>query len=537
MTAISDALAPLRARMDAGRSIIRPISRVRFDITDRNAFDRIISLVADWMEERPKPAPHPRSGVRLPVEARAGQAFDITDEFGANPARAVRLDAKDGAIWAARLDFPDPQFSRTWVSEFYVKRVGAQPVEFGTQLTCVIRGECPPFDVTRPNIVRTIIRNLSAEADGRQLNDAAETIGPGEVPELVDLLQSRERRLPIVVISDNEAGERTIDPNTLARMVTGAAHVMHLTAEGSWALTREIGKRFSTFSGAVRLYQPGLTEEADSPFEHPLWLYKGASDPGLIKTIAARVLPAPFLQIEDEDQFLRFALVRKFAAQHAPVSKSPNLEASLRAENEMLKAACDEFVEERDTFESLAHEEQAKRLFVDAEIERLQEEIRKLRSKSETLEYRLQQQVVASDESTALYAPLASYEDLDDWAQETLGDHIYIHSAALKDCRKNGHAAMLQRITDALVVVRDYLIPAKREGGIERREALRKKLRELGMEDSQCFVDRDEAKRTPGYTVNYEGTSWVMYDHIKYGTGYDNANQIRIYYFWDAERK
>jgi len=29
----------------------------------------------------------------------------------------------------------------------------------------------------------------------------------------------------------------------------------------------------------------------------------------------------------------------------------------------------------------------------------------------------------------------------------------------------------------------------------------------------------------------------VLYDHLKYGTGYDNANQVRIYYFWDDEKQ
>lgn len=57
------------------------------------------------------------------------------------------------------------------------------------------------------------------------------------------------------------------------------------------------------------------------------------------------------------------------------------------------------------------------------------------------------------------------------------------------------------------------------------------------MKDSGCFVNRDEARKNSAYAVHYEGSLHVLYDHLKYGKGYDNANQIRIYYFWDEVRK
>jgi hypothetical protein len=63
------------------------------------------------------------------------------------------------------------------------------------------------------------------------------------------------------------------------------------------------------------------------------------------------------------------------------------------------------------------------------------------------------------------------------------------------------------------------------------------KLTELGMEDTPCFVDRDEEKKAAGYSVPYENQTRVLFDHIKYGNGYDNANQIPIYYFWDEDKK
>jgi hypothetical protein len=153
--------APLSAREGARRAVIRPISRVWFDLSDTLAFDRCIELSLNWME--------PRAQATLPREAWNGEAFDVTDLLGANAAKAIRGSASDGALWAARLDWPDPQHPRTWVSEFFAERRQGVLSRFGAQLTCVLRGESPPFDITRPTVVRDVLENLSVEADGRAL--------------------------------------------------------------------------------------------------------------------------------------------------------------------------------------------------------------------------------------------------------------------------------------------------------------------------------------------------------------------------------
>lgn len=207
----------------------------------------------------------------------------------------------------------------------------------------------------------------------------------------------------------------------------------------------------------------------------------------------------------------------------------------LSEENAKLKAQLEEIAEERDEWDSLAHEEQKKRLAVETEIERLKAEVARLTAKSQALEHQFRDRDYTIEIKEA--RPLRSYEDLEEWSDEVLGDHILIHPAALKDCRKNGHLSMLTKIEDALIILRDFWIPAKLEGGMERWEIARSKFTENGMEDSACFVDREESKRTVGYSVQSEGLTRVLYDHIKYGNGYDNANQIRIYYFWDSEQK
>lgn len=165
--------------MERDRAAIRPVSRVWFELSDKTAFDKCIALSLSWMESR--------SQVKLPAEAWKGESFDVTDVLGANPAKAIRVDASDGSIWAARLDFPDPQFSRTWVSEFFSEHRNGGLSRFGAQLTCVTRSEAP-YDITRPTVVRHVLETLSAEADGWTLAETATKLDQTEISSFEDLL-------------------------------------------------------------------------------------------------------------------------------------------------------------------------------------------------------------------------------------------------------------------------------------------------------------------------------------------------------------
>lgn len=529
-TVFAERLAPLRARMEAQRIAIRPVSRVWFELSDKAAFEQCIDLCLKWMETR--------SRVKFPVAAWRGQTFDVTDVLGANPSKAVRIEASDGAIWAARLDWPDPLQPRTWVSEFFVEHRQGHLSRFGAQLTCVLRGDCPPYDVSRPTVVRHVLERLSAEADGWALADTATKVDPSEIGSLEELLYAQSRRLPVVAISEADDGSCRIAPDMLARQIAGAAHIVHLTTEASWRLTHALGKRMSVFNGAVRLYLPGLSDETENPYQHPLWFLQDGAGQDLIQSIAARVLPFAFLRTHATEEFPRFAVLRDFSARLALAQRPSSTEIDrMRSEFNVLKSEFDEAAEEREAWQSLAQEEQAKRLAAEAEIERLKSENTRLDSKAAVLQHRLENRPDILPAEDKADRTLNSYHDLEDWAEEVLGEHIYIHQAALKDCKKNGHDNMLSRLSSALLVIRDYVVPFRTHGGLERRNLAREKLGELGMEDTPCFADRDEAKRTTGYSVQYEGETWALFDHIKYGNGYDNANQIRIYYFWDPSNR
>ncbi len=488
------------------------------------------------MGEAPRRGQRPRSGINLPGEAGKGESFDISDVLGANPAKALRLEASDGALWTARLDFPDPDYPRTWVSEFFVERRVGQKVRFGAQLTCVMRNECPPFEPTRPRLVQKILESLSCEADNRSLSDKITTTTQRDVPEFLELLYRPDRRLPVIVCSAGDKVDANLTPARIASRIGGAAHIVELDHEASWEMTRNVGRRMSVFNGAVRIYNPGLTEDAEDPFDHPLWVGQSNNAKNLQRQIADRALKVAFLKENPDRPFYRYARVRDLATRRVLDQKIGTESDQLKAELALLEEQVAEYAEERDTWQSLAQSEQDQRIDAEREVERLKLEVSRLESKANALEHGYKDGAEAGDQAP-VDRRLLSYADLEDWSDEVLGDCVYIHQAALKDCRKNGHVSMLERIESALVIMRDYMTPARRNHDSGLRSEAHRKLAELGMKDSGCFVNRDEARNNQSYSVPYDGSTRVMYDHIKFGKGYDNSNQIRIYYFWDDEKK
>jgi hypothetical protein len=134
-----------------------------------------------------------------------------------------------------------------------------------------------------PKVVRTLL-----DAGGKWFHGASELrrlrhldgFESGE--QLAADIAGNDRTVPFIVISRDENG--LVLPNLderLAYDLAGLAIVVVADPDASWALTDNLGKSFSCYRGAVRLYWPKLSTTED-PYRHPLWtanrLRSNASD-------------------------------------------------------------------------------------------------------------------------------------------------------------------------------------------------------------------------------------------------------------------
>lgn len=352
-----------------------PVSRASFLLTDREAFDTAVRQSAAWMAST--------AASLLPPEAAAGEDFNFTAPDGRAEASALRVADDQGKIWAARISYRgDRVAGREWLTDLFVEQRHGSFVRFGAQLTCRCSSDDPGFDHSRPRVIRDVLEALAGEADGEALTNQVEPVWTDETEQLISLLYNPTRRLPVVVASTDDSGRAQIDLDRLANRLSGTAHLRCVPIEPSFELTRLVGKRMSVFNGAVRIYMPGLEQEAEDPFQHPLWLAPNSGyNPKALNQIASRILPLGFRDPDGDLRFWRVGLLRqttsRIIADAAAGTREEQLEAeinALRSENNVLREAAE-------AAESLMYEEASKLSGVQADVARLDEENFNLRER------------------------------------------------------------------------------------------------------------------------------------------------------------
>lgn len=127
-------------------------------------------------------------------------------------------------------------------------------------------------DPRAPRIVRDLLHELGPWHHGttrlyglRSVRGFADGLAVAQ--EVVD----QDRAVPIIVVSEHQ-GEQALPrlDDRLAYDLAGLANVVRVDSDASWALTDSLGVKLSCFSGAVRVYWPGVTQDCD-PYLHPLW--------------------------------------------------------------------------------------------------------------------------------------------------------------------------------------------------------------------------------------------------------------------------
>jgi hypothetical protein len=119
-------------------------------------------------------------------------------------------------------------------------------------------------DVYRPGVVDLLLKESDGLVGGQPVPAAVRRLTPPFVPGFVDdLLLDPRRALPVVVLTPHpQTGRPVVDPGRMLDKVYGLAHVAELTTKDTtFALTDRVGREWSCFHGAVRIYWPGMNPD------------------------------------------------------------------------------------------------------------------------------------------------------------------------------------------------------------------------------------------------------------------------------------
>lgn len=518
MTRLSEALAPLAARMPRGVRDIE-ILRVAAQLDGDDfgaATEQARRAVLAWAKKR--------AGGPLPPEAWEMRDFDLPR--GGRNSSAVRIETDDTDLWALRAEDPDKDVAgRVWSTEVVIGgKLGERP---HVSLRLITSTNEADFQIEPhvPGLVLQLIDGPGLVRGGRVLGSIPRAIESENAAEdLCDHLEDPERRLPLFVVTMPEGvSDRTlIADEVIAKATAGIARVVRVPADMTWILTRRFGRFRSVFGGAVRVYMPGFSP-SDDPYRHRLflaehvaseegsaacadWLRKTAADLSVANTRLGRSV-LDFTMVRTASRRLRTDRVRESEAPEAELLETAReLVDSLEKQVEEKDKEIDGYIEVAEAAEARAQE-------AERENRALLYQVRQLKD------------VLARGGDTPTTEPPIPQEwpEFLDWLDQTYPDRIALTPAARRMVRT-------PEFEDVALVARcvSWLASEHYDRRLEGGGTLRDAAVEGGIRNALCGGDEYEAE--------WNGRRHVVDWHLKNGGNVrDPKRCLRIYYFWEPD--
>jgi hypothetical protein len=129
------------------------------------------------------------------------------------------------------------------------------------------------FALGSPSVIRSLCSEQSVYVGEMKLQANAYALKATNVSDLVELLLTPLRKLPLIFLSPYAEGDRNlIDADAMARRLAGVAIVVAASdVNTTWEMSDRIGRTLSCFNGGARIYWPGFAI-SDDPRRHPLYL-------------------------------------------------------------------------------------------------------------------------------------------------------------------------------------------------------------------------------------------------------------------------
>lgn len=466
-----------------------------------------------------------RAGGQLPKAAWNEDDFD--HPFGGRYCAAVRSVEEASDVWAIRADDPDKNIpQRAWRTEAIISHSPQSRVRLFVRLLVSSPEKRLIVAPAVPGFVKQLGSKCGLFREDERLEDKPWIVTSEEdATSLIDTLVNPKRRLPVMVFSvlENENDRKTplIDPSTIASDTQGIAKIVVLPAQFTWNLTKRFGKRLSVYNGAIRIYLPGFTEDADPYGGHDLFLPERLSTHEQIMHVSARLR-----------QLIATESLRQFRLHRDVVSYAVVRDYKLNKERNNLK----------DKEAGYAKQLAASELYIDALEKRLKEakethqwlsdehsnaenHAKELRNRNKEYAYRIRQlqRQIKNQGGTVdgdIHPP-SSWEEFAEWCEQHLVGRVKLSQRA----RREVSAPKFKNFKLAgrcLLWLANTYHDRRLEGG---EGDLREQV-ESGVHNVPCGRDT--------FRFNWNGSNIDVKWHIKSGGNtHDPTRCLRIYYFWE----
>ena len=527
------------------------------------------SVVLDWIEEK--------LGRALPKAILDGESD--SEELHGQRIEAVCLEA--GREWCLRYSRPDEPLpdraaepGRTWSTDVaLVVREGH--VDLGVRDRCAStqsENSSPPR--FRPRFVRDLVDRMDVRDVARLTAHPWVVESDAQLDALHGLVQDARRRLPVVLLTEADARRVPLetrrfllDESWMASNCRAIAHVVVMPRPQSFGWSARVGRTWSAFQGAVRIYRPGLDFAEDALHDHPLVMPERilvfAEDGRTMEDAFQRYLRDQLVAqlTANEPDWTDFRFVREAKAIHAE-SLRRELEKRLASEEQTalrrralagVEADVAEDLKAAESARAAVHQnaiDQLKRHVHEAdelaqayhddakqavqERDRVLEDNRRLRARIDLLLAGLHRG--AGTEMPRVERPHA-LDEIAEWAAKHLAGSLVLHARAvrgLKDAAFENVGLIVDALELLATVYRDVCM-----GDTQARERLESGLHELGLQSTPSGDETSLGRQGDAYFIRWpfaNSPQKLLKMHLKNnGNSRDPRRCLRIYFFWDPD--
>jgi hypothetical protein len=489
-------------------------SRLQADERPAAALDALADVVAAWLKEK-----------GLPVWQEGTHKLSLKGGREAI-ASIQRIAVGDDGEW--EITFDEPLDTRRFFSRVCLG-VRAGMLHLFLEMRAGAEGyHVAPigFDIRTPRVLRDLLERREWYV-GRTLASTRPVRwhGADAGANFLAVIRHEDRNLPIVVVSQLQGAALTPTlANELARDLVGLAIVADLDEQASWSITREAGKEWSCFGGAIRIYWPIRLRQMLAR-EHPLWTRDRLLETAGTEAEAAR-------RIRDQ--------LRRWLHELSTYAvDEPQVLFALRsdANRARIQALRDEAATQND-YQKLAEELQDRCTYLESELERTREQSEELRAQNVSLlqVWNYQQTSGMADIAPVEEAPVTSVEEAVQRAQEAFsGELVFGDDVAESVLSLAADAGPPDKILTHLSHLAE-MTRKRRDGGLGKDVILW--LRERGVNCSSESQTTLNSTAEMGRRTWSDGRSQRKFEkHLKPSDGTSPDRCVRIYFDYDDVTK
>ena len=503
-----------------------------------------VDLVYDWFDRK--------LDEKLPIGEARFQSFRSKST---DPDLEVIFIPEKG-IWSSRLSHLDtgliqgkPILGRRWVTDVSLT-IKDNAVFMGIQITALSQpGLSASIEYIRPGIVRSLANRIGLQHEWELRESFWEISGIEGIERLKKLIFSKDRQLPVVLITQpdwrkwefsQKAPEYLVSPEALGKKLIGYAHVIALPFSEAFKWTETLGKAWSVFDGAIRIYRKGINLDEDDLSVHPLFFkdkiffarhgdkFGGEAFSDLISADIRQRNPSLF-QTWDFVQFIADArLIKAKSDREKLIDKEECVGCKDAYEEEIYayQQKLEESLEESQQWSDASLE-------ADSISKRLERENSALRRQLDSLRMHLEAKSGGNADEELVIPD--SYDDLPDWVVDNLSGRLVLHPRAIRAVKDAIFEDVNFVYECLLLLANDYR--SMRLGKITQQK-FDEKCNEKNLRMSSSIAKERAGEQGETYYVQYPiGTQnkEFLELHLRRGTVKDDRYTLGIYFFWDND--